>query len=77
MAVDVSLQKGKGLGSNCQTYENASQATGSYNDTNLASADVNSMPAQRGMILPFVPLSLTFDGIRYSVDVPQVGFMSD
>ncbi|KAL7600884.1 hypothetical protein Lser_V15G22000 [Lactuca serriola] len=26
---------------------------------------------KRGMVLPFVPLSLTFDEIRYSVDMPQ------
>lgn len=26
----------------------------------------------RGMVLPFQPLSLTFDEIRYSVDMPQV-----
>lgn len=27
---------------------------------------------KRGMVLPFVPLSLTFDEIRYAVDMPQV-----
>lgn len=26
------------------------------------------------MILPFVPLSITFDDIRYAVDMPQVHF---
>ncbi|KAH7657266.1 Monosaccharide-transporting ATPase protein [Dioscorea alata] len=26
---------------------------------------------QRGMVLPFAPLSITFDDIRYSVDMPQ------
>ncbi|VAH77438.1 unnamed protein product [Triticum turgidum subsp. durum] len=30
----------------------------------------NSSPMQRGMVLPFLPLSLTFDNIRYSVDMP-------
>lgn len=29
---------------------------------------------KRGMVLPFVPLSLTFDEIRYSVDMPQVTY---
>lgn len=29
---------------------------------------------RRGMILPFVPLSITFDDIRYAVDMPQVHF---
>ncbi|KAK8455788.1 hypothetical protein SEVIR_4G219401v4 [Setaria viridis] len=71
VAVEVPLHKGKGLGSNCQSSESACQATGSYNETKLASVDANSMPAPRGMVLPFVPLSLTFDSIRYSVDVPQ------
>jgi len=72
VAVDVSLHKGTGLGSTCQSSESACQATGSYNETKLRSVDANSMPAQRGMVLPFVPLSLTFDSIRYSVDIPQV-----
>lgn len=27
---------------------------------------------KRGMILPFTPLSITFDDIRYSVDMPEV-----
>jgi len=71
VAVDVSLHKGTGLGSTCQSSESACQATGSYNETKLRSVDANSMPAQRGMVLPFVPLSLTFDSIRYSVDIPQ------
>ncbi|KAG1346222.1 ABC transporter G family member 39 [Cocos nucifera] len=26
---------------------------------------------RRGMVLPFVPLSLTFDNVKYSVDMPQ------
>ncbi|PAN23236.1 hypothetical protein PAHAL_4G078000 [Panicum hallii] len=71
VAVDVSVHKVKGLGSNCQSSESFCQATGSYNETKLASVDANSMPSQRGMVLPFVPLSLIFDSIRYSVDIPQ------
>ena len=31
---------------------------------------------QRGMVLPFAPLSITFDDIRYSVDMPQVPYFS-
>ena len=27
---------------------------------------------KRGMVLPFTPLSITFDEIRYAVDMPQV-----
>uniref|UniRef100_A0A453GL75 ABC transporter domain-containing protein n=1 Tax=Aegilops tauschii subsp. strangulata TaxID=200361 RepID=A0A453GL75_AEGTS len=32
---------------------------------------VNSCPSKKGMILPFTPLSLTFEDIRYSVDMPE------
>ncbi|XP_072970521.1 ABC transporter G family member 36-like [Typha angustifolia] len=32
---------------------------------------VNSSPSKKGMVLPFVPLSLTFENVRYSVDMPQ------
>lgn len=28
--------------------------------------------SRRGMVLPFTPLSITFDTIRYSVDIPPV-----
>ncbi|XP_043711176.1 pleiotropic drug resistance protein 1-like isoform X2 [Telopea speciosissima] len=36
----------------------------------IAASDAN-MSRTRGMILPFEPLSLTFDEIRYSIDMPQ------
>lgn len=29
---------------------------------------------KRGMVLPFVPLSITFDDIKYAVDMPQVTY---
>jgi hypothetical protein len=29
-------------------------------------------PKKQGMHLPFMPLSLTFENIRYSVDMPKV-----
>jgi len=29
---------------------------------------------KRGMVLPFEPLSMAFDDIRYAVDMPQVLF---
>lgn len=32
---------------------------------------VDSNHNKKGMVLPFVPLSITFDNIRYSVDMPQ------
>ncbi|KAK1273115.1 putative pleiotropic drug resistance protein 7 [Acorus gramineus] len=33
----------------------------------------NANQSRRGMVLPFTPYSITFDNIRYSVDMPQVG----
>lgn len=30
---------------------------------------------KRGMVLPFEPLSITFNEIRYAVDMPQVSFL--
>ncbi|XP_015083790.1 pleiotropic drug resistance protein 1-like [Solanum pennellii] len=35
---------------------------------NIAEGDLNK---RKGMILPFEPLSITFDDIRYAVDMPQ------
>ncbi|XP_025606422.1 pleiotropic drug resistance protein 1 [Arachis hypogaea] len=40
---------------------------GDYNNNNNS----NGRSGRRGMVLPFQPLSLTFDEIRYSVDMPQ------
>jgi hypothetical protein len=53
---------------------NASQR--SFSSTTL-SAKVGSISAadhskKRGMVLPFTPLSITFDEIGYEVDMPQV-----
>jgi len=56
------------------TKGNASQR--SFSSTTL-SAKVGSINAadhtrKRGMVLPFTPLSITFDEIGYAVDMPQV-----
>lgn len=37
----------------------------------LENVSVN-LTCQRGMVLPFEPLSITFNEIRYAVDMPQV-----
>lgn len=58
---------------------NTAQGTedrGSVSSSSLA-ARVDQMNGayenrKRGMVLPFEPQSLTFDDIRYSVDMPQV-----
>lgn len=70
-AVDGSY-RGKGLSNDCLTSGNAHQATGNNREIEPSIVNANSMPAQRGMVLPFVPLSLTFDNIQYSIDTPQV-----
>ncbi|XP_062194077.1 ABC transporter G family member 53 isoform X2 [Phragmites australis] len=43
------------------------------NNDEVASNDatVNSVPVNKGMVLPFVPFSITFEDIRYSVDMPE------
>ncbi|XP_042493681.1 pleiotropic drug resistance protein 1-like [Macadamia integrifolia] len=44
------------------TFENASSS--------MATVDANQN-RKRGMVLPFEPLSITFDEVKYSVDMPQ------
>jgi hypothetical protein len=33
---------------------------------------VNEVASKRGMILPFTPLSMSFDNVNYYVDMPSV-----
>ncbi|KAJ3670858.1 hypothetical protein LUZ60_008284 [Juncus effusus] len=40
------------------------------NRSEAAKEIINSSPSKKGMVLPFKPLSLTFDNIRYSVNMP-------
>jgi len=40
-----------------------------------ATVENHSGTMQRGMILPFAPLSLTFSNIKYFVDMPQVSIL--
>ncbi|XP_024979260.1 pleiotropic drug resistance protein 1-like isoform X2 [Cynara cardunculus var. scolymus] len=39
--------------------------------TELSSANQNNQPKKKGMVLPFEPHCITFDDIKYSVDMPQ------
>ncbi|KAL6861800.1 hypothetical protein ACP4OV_017500 [Aristida adscensionis] len=50
---------------------NTRQAPVNNPENDSAITEGNSGPTERGMVLPFVPLSLTFDGIRYFVNMPQ------
>ncbi|XP_010925283.1 ABC transporter G family member 39 isoform X2 [Elaeis guineensis] len=40
-------------------------------NSDITRAPQNGESRKKGMVLPFTPLSLTFDDIRYSVDMPQ------
>ncbi|XP_020581075.1 LOW QUALITY PROTEIN: ABC transporter G family member 44-like [Phalaenopsis equestris] len=44
--------------------------TNNYKKPPMYASDVAQASEMKGMVLPFVPLSLTFDNIRYSVDMP-------
>ncbi|OEL30546.1 ABC transporter G family member 36 [Dichanthelium oligosanthes] len=63
--------KGEVLDSNHLVSESSHRSTGINTETDSAIVEDESALTKRGMILPFVPLSLTFDNIRYSVDMPQ------
>jgi len=39
-----------------------------------ATLEVAGLKRKRGMILPFQPLSISFDDLKYSVDMPAVRF---
>ncbi|OAY63325.1 ABC transporter G family member 36 [Ananas comosus] len=63
---------GEGLESNsCSCF--SWKVTSSLDETVGATktSTTASSPIKKGMVLPFVPLSLTFENIRYSVDMPQ------
>ncbi|CAL4975334.1 unnamed protein product [Urochloa decumbens] len=63
--------KGEVLDGNHLVSSSSHRSAGINTETDSAIAEDDSAPTKRGMILPFVPLSLTFDNIRYSVDMPQ------
>ncbi|XP_062204828.1 ABC transporter G family member 36 [Phragmites australis] len=62
---------GEVLDGNRLASGSAHRSTGINAESDSATMEDNSALTQKGMILPFVPLSLTFDNIRYSVDMPQ------
>nr|CAB3473545.1 unnamed protein product [Digitaria exilis] len=63
--------KGEVLDASHLVSASSHRSTGINTETDSAIVEDDSAPTKRGMILPFVPLSLTFDNIRYSVDMPQ------
>ncbi|VAH68952.1 unnamed protein product [Triticum turgidum subsp. durum] len=62
------LEETSGEHKNTTTLDTADESNGESTSNN---ATVNSCPSTKGMILPFIPLSLTFEDIRYSVDMPE------
>lgn len=45
-------------------------------ERNSAISGVDSSGSRKGLVLPFTPLSLTFNDTKYSVDMPEVNFLS-
>ncbi|KXG32868.1 ABC transporter G family member 36 [Sorghum bicolor] len=58
-------------GGNHLVSASSHQSTGLNTETDSAIMEDDSASTKKGMILPFDPLSLTFDNIKYSVDMPQ------
>lgn len=54
-----------------QIHTTAARGSGSRTTGMEVSTEANPN-RRKGMVLPFVPLSLTFDNVKYSVDMPQV-----
>lgn len=48
----------------------AAQQNSLFSGSTRAGSGLNQ--GKKGMVLPFLPLSITFDSIRYSVNMPQV-----
>uniref|UniRef100_A0A0E0QPX2 ABC transporter domain-containing protein n=1 Tax=Oryza rufipogon TaxID=4529 RepID=A0A0E0QPX2_ORYRU len=44
---------------------------GNNDEATSSNANHNSSPARKGSILPFVPVYMTFEDIRYSIDMPK------
>jgi hypothetical protein len=61
-------------GGNHLVSASSHQSTGVNTETDSAIMEDDSVSTKKGMILPFDPLSLTFDNIKYSVDMPQVKY---
>ncbi|KAL6591851.1 hypothetical protein ACP70R_049714 [Stipagrostis hirtigluma subsp. patula] len=63
--------KGKILDSDHLPSRSTHGTVGVNNGTDLHMLEHDSHPTPKGMVLPFLPLSLSFDSIIYSVDMPQ------
>ncbi|XP_043695113.1 pleiotropic drug resistance protein 1-like [Telopea speciosissima] len=61
----------KNASRNGEMIELSPRGKSSMGGTSAESSSSNHQNRKRGMVLPFEPLSFTFDEIRYSVDMPQ------
>ncbi|XP_030543117.1 pleiotropic drug resistance protein 1-like [Rhodamnia argentea] len=58
-------------GSQRSSSENQRSATSGTVSTRVGSINNSDPNRKRGMVLPFEPLSIAFDDIRYAIDMPQ------
>nr|Q8GU88.1 RecName: Full=ABC transporter G family member 39; Short=OsABCG39; AltName: Full=Pleiotropic drug resistance protein 7; Short=OsPDR7 [Oryza sativa Japonica Group]BAD24998.1 PDR-like ABC transporter [Oryza sativa Japonica Group]BAD25007.1 PDR-like ABC transporter [Oryza sativa Japonica Group]CAD59570.1 PDR-like ABC transporter [Oryza sativa Japonica Group] len=59
-------------GENVELLTLGTDSQNSPSDANAGRGEITGADTRkRGMVLPFTPLSITFDNIRYSVDMPQ------
>ncbi|RLN25606.1 ABC transporter G family member 35-like [Panicum miliaceum] len=62
---------GNALAEDSLALGSTQRATVGITGSGSATAENHSCTTQRGMVLPFAPLSLTFNNIKYFVDMPQ------
>ncbi|KAK6153661.1 hypothetical protein DH2020_013300 [Rehmannia glutinosa] len=55
-----------------QRMSSLSNVYGLNRNENLSIGTVRGVAPKRGMVLPFTPLSMSFDSVNYSVDMPPV-----
>ncbi|RWR83055.1 ABC transporter G family member 36 [Cinnamomum micranthum f. kanehirae] len=72
LSEEASMEQHKNRTGDVKGLELSSRGKRSRRTTSGGSAKTqDANHKKKGMVLPFVPLSLTFDNIKYSVDMPQ------
>ncbi|KAJ8640592.1 hypothetical protein MRB53_017286 [Persea americana] len=72
LSEEALMEQQKNRTGDVKGLELSSRGKGSRRTTSGGSAKTqDANQRKKGMVLPFVPLSLTFDNIKYSVDMPQ------
>lgn len=62
----------RGNGNNLEDRNSSKRKGKSVNASSREIEILGRNQSKKGMVLPFVPLCITFDDMRYSVDMPQV-----